>query len=80
MDQEPADVAAATTGRNGPADWAAPLPAEVPHPTYWPAVLALAVVLVAWGVVTTWVISAVGAAAGALALGGWIQELRHEHD
>ncbi len=80
MDQDPADVTAATTAKDGPADWPVPLPVRLPRPTYWPAVLAVGVVLVAWGVVTSWPISAVGAAAGALALGGWIQELRHEHD
>jgi hypothetical protein len=42
-------------------------------------VLALAITFLAWGLVTSLLISAVGAALFAVALAGWIGELRHGH-
>ncbi|MGI8858029.1 MAG: hypothetical protein ACR2JW_20005 [Thermomicrobiales bacterium] len=64
----------------GQSDWERLPPAHLPRPTYWPVVLAFAVVLLAWGVVTTLAISVIGALMLALALGGWIGELRHGHE
>lgn len=52
---------------------------RLPQPTYWPAVLALGITFLAWGIVTSLVISAVGLVLFALALAGWIGELRHGH-
>ena len=57
--------------------WSRPKPEHVPHPTYWPAVLALGVTFLVWGLITSYVISAVGLVLFALALGGWIWEMRH---
>ena len=62
----------------GDPSWEQLPPAHLPQPTYWPVVLALGIVFLAWGVVTTVAISAIGLALLALALGGWIRELRHE--
>jgi hypothetical protein len=60
-------------------DWE-PLPAaHLPRPTYWPVVLAVGVVFLAWGVVTTIAITVIGLVLLALGLGGWIGELRHGH-
>ncbi len=60
-------------------DWE-PLPtAHLPRPTYWPVVLAVGVMFLAWGIVTTIIISIIGVALLALGLGGWIGELRHDH-
>lgn len=56
--------------------WTTPQPEHVPRPTYWPAVMALGVTFLAWGVVTTYVISAVGLVLFMIALAGWIGELR----
>jgi hypothetical protein len=53
--------------------------AELPQPTYWPAVMALGIAFVAWGLVTTFIISGVGLLLFALALAGWIGDLRHGH-
>lgn len=58
--------------------WHEPAPEVMPRPTYWPAVTALGVVFLLWGVVTTFIISAVGVALLVLALSGWIGELRNE--
>ena len=55
----------------------APMPERLPQPTYSPAALALGIVLLLWGVVTTVALSAVGLILSALALARWIGELRH---
>ena len=52
---------------------------SLPQPTYWPAVLALGITFLAWGLVTSLVISGVGLVLFALALAGWIGDLRHGH-
>jgi hypothetical protein len=62
-----------------PAGWK-PLPPErLPRPTYFPAGLAMGTTFVFWGLITSWVVLAVGVALFAAALAGWITELRHEH-
>jgi len=59
--------------------WRHPDHSGLPQPTYWPAVLALGITFLAWGIVTSLVISGVGLVLFALALAGWIGELRHGH-
>jgi hypothetical protein len=58
-----------------PPGWSRPKPEHVPRPTYWPAVMAVGITCLFWGVVTTWFISLVGLAVFALALAGWIGAL-----
>src|SRR5215831_3457079 len=41
-------------------DWNKSLPKDVPAPSYAPPVLALGLMLMLWGLVTTWILSAVG--------------------
>ena len=57
-----------------------PRPAVLPRPTYWPAVLALAVCFALWGILTSvWmIVPGVVVAAGACV--GWFRELRDEDD
>ncbi len=57
--------------------WSRPKPEHVPHPTYWPAVLALGLTFAIWGLITSYVISVVGLVLFAIGLSGWIGELRH---
>jgi hypothetical protein len=52
--------------------------AHLPVPSQWPAILALAVTLVMFGVVTSLVFSAVGALLLVWSIAGWIGELRHD--
>jgi len=59
-------------------EWTEPIPATLPSPTYWPAVLALGLVLLLWGVVTTAAISVVGLIVSLIALAGWIGDVRHK--
>ncbi|MCA1667245.1 MAG: hypothetical protein LC793_07575 [Thermomicrobia bacterium] len=60
-------------------DWETLPAAHLPRPTYWPVVLAVGILFLAWGIVTTIAISVIGLLLLALALGGWIGELRHGH-
>ncbi len=58
-------------------DWE-PLPPEhVPRPTYCPAGMALGVALIFWGLILSWVVTAVGTGLLLFMLGGWIAEIRH---
>ena len=58
--------------------WNTPLPAAIPRPTAWPPAMALGIALFGWGFVTSPVLLTVGAALFAIALAGWIVEIRHE--
>ncbi|HKY64108.1 MAG TPA: hypothetical protein VJR29_11890 [bacterium] len=56
-------------------EWAEPLPEKIPPPSYAPAVLALGLVLILWGLIAGWMISVVGAFLTVFALSYWIREL-----
>ena len=70
-------TAAPATDRSSPG-WHAPLPEKIPEPTIWPLVLALGTALLAWGVVTAWLISVVGLLLFIVGTGGWIADMRHD--
>jgi hypothetical protein len=56
-----------------------PLPHELlPHPTYFPAGMAMGVMFVFWGLITSWVVVAIGAGLFIAALAGWITDIRNE--
>jgi hypothetical protein len=62
-----------------PPGWQA-LPDEpLPHPTYFPAGLAMGVAFMFWGLISNWVVFLVGVALFAAALAGWITDIRHEY-
>jgi hypothetical protein len=58
--------------------YSVPLPESIPRPTWWPASLALGVMLIGWGVITSLTIFLIGAALLTTSLVGWIGEIRHE--
>ncbi len=60
------------------AGWTAPKPERVPAPTYQPAVMALGVTFVAFGLVTSYAFSLVGLILFGFALSRWIGELVHD--
>jgi hypothetical protein len=61
-----------------PAGWTK-LPVEhLPQATFWPAGFALGIAFVFWGLITSWVVLAVGVVMFAGCLAGWIAEIRHE--
>ena len=53
-------------------------PEVLPEPSYWPFFLALGIVFLGWGLLTTWLISLAGFIIMITALTGWINILRHE--
>ena len=57
---------------------AKPLPENLPRPTACPATLSLGVTLLAFGIVTSWIISLAGLGLFLLGAGGWLEELRHD--
>jgi hypothetical protein len=59
--------------------WTGPTMDTLPRPTYWPVTLALGTILALGGIVTSYVVSLVGTGLIAIAIAGWIGELRHEH-
>jgi hypothetical protein len=59
--------------------WNVPKPDVIPRPTSWPAGLALGIALIGWGLITSPIIFGIGLVLFAVALGGWIREIRHEH-
>ncbi len=60
------------------AAWTAPRSQIIPRSTYSPAVMALAIVCLLWGLLTSYLISLLGFVLLAVSLAGWIGELRHE--
>jgi hypothetical protein len=51
---------------------------HLPHPTYFPAGLAMGVTFFFWGLITSWVIALVGVGLFVASLAGWISEIRNE--
>jgi len=60
--------------------WHEPRHQNIPRPTYCPAVLALAIVCLLWGMVTSYLVSLLGLVLFIVGLTDWIGELRHEHE
>jgi Cytochrome c oxidase subunit IV. len=61
-----------------PPGWT-PLPLEhLPAPTAWPSGFALAVTLVFWGLIASWVLIVIGGLLMTASLAGWINKIRHE--
>jgi hypothetical protein len=59
--------------------WFSLAPEPLPRPTYAPAMMAMGIAFVLWGVVTTFLISGVGLSLFGVAIAWWIGDLRHEH-
>lgn len=60
-------------------EWIKPQGVNIPEPTYMPLVLALGVMCIFWGIVTTYLMSLVGVVFFVIGISGWIGDLRHEH-
>ena len=58
--------------------WSVPRPAIIPAPTPWPPALALGIALFGWGLIASPVVLVIGLVTFAVALGGWIGDMRHE--
>jgi hypothetical protein len=62
-----------------PPGWQLLPDAPLPHPTYFPAGLAMGVAFIFWGLISNFIVSLVGIVLFAAALAGWITDIRHEH-
>jgi hypothetical protein len=58
--------------------WNRPPPEHLVGPSYWPVALALGISFLFWGLVSSWIISAIGALITIVSLANWIAELRHD--
>ena len=65
---------------NPPPDelWTKPRPQTVPRPTFAPAIVALAIMCLLWGLLTTYLISVLGLLLLAVGLTIWIGGYRRE--
>jgi hypothetical protein len=68
----PEESGGAARSRDG---WNVPKPERIPEPTFWPAALALGIVFVCFGLLTSYLFSLVGAGLMALSITRWIGEL-----
>ncbi|MEJ2635449.1 MAG: hypothetical protein P8184_09165 [Calditrichia bacterium] len=60
--------------------WLPPMPREaLPEPTYWPITLALGLMFLLWGIVTSTIFSAVGLVITVVAVRGWVHDIRMDH-
>jgi hypothetical protein len=50
-------------------------PEELPRPTYWPAVLAVGIMLILWGLIGSVILTVAGAVLFVIAAAGWTKEL-----
>ena len=62
-----------------PPGWQVLPDTPLPHPTYFPAGLAMGIAFLFWGLITTWVVLARRRCPLRAALAGWITEIRHEY-
>ena len=51
-------------------------PQEMPRPTLWPIALAFGIIFSFWGILTSLIITAVGAGISVIALAGLIEEFK----
>lgn len=61
-----------------PTGWTVPFPEHLPPPSASPALFALGVTMLGWGIISSVVLVVVGGALAAYALGLWIAEIAHE--
>jgi len=59
-------------------EWHKPLPERLPRLSYAPPLLAVGLMFLVWGAVTTWIISAIGLVLAATACLRWAADLLRE--
>jgi hypothetical protein len=77
--QMPNEQSTTQNSQEVPPGWQVLPDTPLPHPTYFPAGLAMGVAFIFWGLITTWVVWLVGVVLFIAALAGWITEIRHEY-
>jgi membrane-bound ClpP family serine protease len=63
------------SANHGAPDWRAPLPEKVPDATYAPALLALGIIFLLFGIVSSYVFSIAGAILMVWSISKWVGEL-----
>ena len=63
---------------NVPAGWERLPHKTLPRPNFFPAGLAMGITFILWGLITSWVILAVGIGLFAASFAGWIYEILRE--
>jgi hypothetical protein len=58
-------------------EWTQPPPEPLPKPTAWPPTLALSITFILWGLISSLIITGVGMVVFAVAMTGWIGDIRH---
>ena len=48
---------------------------NLPRPTYWPLFFSIGITTIAWGLVTSWIVCAVGSAVLFVSMIGWAREV-----
>jgi hypothetical protein len=76
MTQDDSQQNSIDEGGQYPERWYPPQPEVIARPTYWPLVLSVGITLLAWGAVTSYPLSLLGLAMGAVALINWIGDIR----
>ena len=61
-------------------EWTVLPPKKLPEPTVWPAMLALAITFLVWGLVTSLIITGIGLVLFVISMAGWIRDIRHERN
>jgi hypothetical protein len=59
-------------------EWVKPIPEKTPPPTFWPVSLAMSIIFILWGIISTWVISVVGLILFGISVRGWVMDLLNE--
>jgi hypothetical protein len=68
----------ATEHSGYPEKWYDAKPESLTEPTYWPIVLAAGTTLLAWGIVTSYLLSILGGGMSVVAVVNWIGDIRRE--
>jgi hypothetical protein len=68
------------THTNLPPGWVALPPEKLPRPNFFPAGVAMGITFIFWGLITSWVILAVGIGLFAASFAGWIYEILRERN
>jgi hypothetical protein len=74
----------AQTGDNSPeaagvpTEWQPPKPETLAEPTYWPIILASGITFLAWGALTSYLLSILGLVLTVVAVINWIGDIRDE--
>jgi hypothetical protein len=61
-----------------PTKWQPPKPEMPAEPTYWPIILASGITFLAWGALTSYLLSILGFVLTVVAVINWIGDIRHE--